>query len=160
MYENSHDITIVDIQELKEENKYIPQLSTKIKECSQKIEQISGEFDGEKQKGARLAKENDSLRKEVEDLRFRCAGENAPETLRKQIDSQKSYTEELELTKASLQIKLKEAEAIGKEMELDCGEELGAVAEGIRSVTAFLETAFTDLKSVDTGIWCHIDSLR
>jgi len=137
------------IQELKDENKYIPQLSTKIKECTKRIEQISSEVDNERQKAAKFKQDNETLIKELENLKYEFSGENDPEYLKQQIISHKEFIEELELARTNLQIKMKEQTALGKEWESRYEQESELITEELRNLLAFIEGAFTDLKSTD-----------
>lgn len=136
----------LDIQDLKNENKYIPQLSTKIKECSNKIEEISIEIDKEKQKNAKLINDNEALEQEMENLKNQFSGENSPEYLKQQIEIHKAYMEELELAKENNLIKIEQIEQELKKITTSYEEELENIGNYLRSVILFIETAFADLK--------------
>ncbi len=128
----------LDITELKEENGYIPQLSTKLKECSKKIEQTTEEAERERQKGAKLALENSALQQQLTALKTLCSGESSPEVLRGRI-------EELSLEKSKLQELVRTAQAV----ETAFGRERADIANAINGVRGFVEKAFGDLKTAD-----------
>jgi len=93
MYFHSYFILkTIDINDLKEENKNVKNLSAKMKEFGKKIEQITKESIKEKEENEKLRKENECLEQELDVLKYKTSGENSPDTLKKM---NKKYLEQI-----------------------------------------------------------------
>jgi len=93
---------LIDIKELKDENKNVKSLSQQIKECYKKIETISKEIVKEKENNDKLMKEKEQLEQELDIMKYRIVGDNSPRTLKKMNKQLTNDIELLETEKAEL----------------------------------------------------------
>jgi len=131
------------IQELREENQFIPGFSQKVKEYTRHIESLSSDLTKEKQKKDKLLKQKGELEIELKKYMRQHSGENSLEFLQNQIHILKEKIEELNTQNQILQEqfnnKLNEQEAIIQ-------EEVKLISDQLRYLLEFIECTFADIR--------------
>jgi len=136
------------IKKLKEENEYIPQLSSKIKEFTMKLNKLSIELEEEKKKNRILMKEKGVLEQILNEIKEHYAGTNSPEHLKKEMEAHKDYINELESNKETLQDTIRELQVERNYYE----NETESTIMNLKYLMEFLETNFVDIESSDIEV--------
>ena len=138
------------IEELEIENELIPKLSSEIKSCCKRIEEISNEIDMERKKNMGLMNEREKMMIIIEDLKAKCSGENSPEHIKERIYFYEQSIKKIEIEKEAMSNRIAELEiSINKEKGQNFEEE-NIITEELGQLLDYLEDSFADVKTAHT----------
>jgi len=134
------------IQQLKEDNKYVGQLSEKIQELTKVINQVLSELEAVKDRNTKLEEEKVNLEKVLSDIEIKYSGKNGPQYLKEQINKQINYITELEVNTKALEETINELKGGILEHETNYAKESEVIFNELRELMEFMNIEFPSMK--------------